>query len=48
MKCIKRLKFLNGYAAGLRWAVNVTTGKLTGLKSYDYHIIMERFPPAIF
>jgi hypothetical protein len=28
--------------------VNVTTGKLTGVKSHDYHIIMERFLPIVF
>jgi hypothetical protein len=28
--------------------VNVKTGKLTGLKSHDYHIIMERLLPVMF
>jgi hypothetical protein len=36
------LKFLDGYTADLRRSVNVTIWKLTGLKSHDYHIIMER------
>jgi hypothetical protein len=42
MNWLKRLKFINGYAAGLRQAMNVTTGKLHELKSHDYHTIMER------
>jgi hypothetical protein len=45
---MKGLKFLDGYAAGLRRSVNITTGKLTGLKSHDYHIIMERLLPVMF
>jgi hypothetical protein len=36
------LKFLDGYAAGVKRCVNVTAGKIHGLKSHDYHIIMER------
>ena len=45
---MKRLKFPDGYAAGLKRAVNVKTGKLNGLKSHDYHIIMERLLPVMF
>jgi hypothetical protein len=42
MRWIKRLKFPDGYAAGVKRCVNVTAGKIHGLKSHDYHIIMER------
>jgi hypothetical protein len=28
--------------------MNVTIEKLTGLKSHDYHIIMERLVPVMF
>jgi hypothetical protein len=28
--------------------MNMMTGKLIGLKSHDYHIIMERFMPVMF
>jgi hypothetical protein len=28
--------------------VNIATGKLIGLKSHDYHIIMERLLPVMF
>jgi hypothetical protein len=48
MRWIKGLKFLNGYAAGLRRSVNMMTWKLIGLKSHDYHIIMERLLPIMF
>jgi hypothetical protein len=47
-KWLKELKFPDGYASGLRRAVNLKTGKLTGLKSHDYHIIMERLLPVMF
>jgi hypothetical protein len=42
MRWMKSLKFPNGYAAGLKQCVNVTVEKIHGLKSHDYHIIMER------
>jgi hypothetical protein len=45
---MKGLKFPDGYAAGLRRSVNMTIGKLIGLKSHDYHIIMERHIPVMF
>jgi hypothetical protein len=45
---MKGLKFLDGYAAGLRRSVNMTTEKLIGLKSHDYHIIMKRLMPIMF
>jgi hypothetical protein len=48
MRWMKRLKFPDGYAAGLRPSVNMTTGKLNGLKSHDYHIIMERLLHVMF
>jgi hypothetical protein len=42
LKWLKKLKFPDRYAANIKRAVNVGTGKLNGLKSHDYHIIMER------
>jgi hypothetical protein len=42
MEWLKILKFPDGYAAGFRRAVNLKTKKITGLKSHDYHIMMER------
>jgi hypothetical protein len=48
MRCMKGLKFPDGYTAGLRRSVNMMTRKLIVLKSYDYHIIMERLLPIMF
>jgi hypothetical protein len=45
---LKNLKFLDGYAAGFRRAMNLKSGKLSGVKSHDYHIFMERLLPVIF
>jgi hypothetical protein len=45
---MKGLKFLDGYATGLKQSVNMATEKLIGLKSHDYHIIMERFLLVLF
>jgi hypothetical protein len=47
LKWLKKLKFLNCYAANIKLAVNVGTGKLSGLKSRDYHIIMEILLPVM-
>ena len=41
MRWMKKIKFPDGYAAGFKRAPNLKTGKLTGLKSHDYHIMME-------
>jgi hypothetical protein len=48
MRWMKRLKFSDCYVAGLRRFVNMMKGKLIGLKSHDYHIIMERLMPVMF
>jgi hypothetical protein len=45
---LKNLKFTDGYAAGFRRDVNLELGKLSGVKSHDYHIFMERLFPVIF
>jgi hypothetical protein len=45
---LKNLKFPDGYATGFRRAVNLDTRKLSGVKSHDYHIFMERLLPVIF
>jgi hypothetical protein len=39
---MKRFKFFDGYTAELKRCVNVKAGKIRGLKSHDYHIVMER------
>jgi hypothetical protein len=48
LRWLKKLKFLDCYASNIKWAVNVSTGKLNGLKSHDYHIIIERLMSVIF
>ena len=45
---MKKIKFPDGYAMGLKRVVNLKTGKLTGLKSHDFHILMERIIPIMF
>jgi hypothetical protein len=47
MRWMKRLKFSDGYAAGLKRCMHVKAGKIHGLKSHDYHIIMERLLPIM-
>jgi hypothetical protein len=41
-------KFPDGYAAGLKRAVNLKIGKLTGLKSHDFYILIDRIIPVMF
>jgi hypothetical protein len=48
MRWMKGFKFSDGYAAGLRRSMNMAIEKLIGLKSQDYHIIMERLLPIMF
>jgi hypothetical protein len=45
---LQNLKFVDGYAVGFRRAVNLETGKLSGVKSHDYHIFLERLIPVMF
>jgi hypothetical protein len=45
---LKNLKFPYGYATSFRRAVNLDTRKLSGVKSHDYHIFMERLIPMMF
>jgi hypothetical protein len=48
LKWLKTLKFSDRYAANIKQAVNVVTSKLNGLKSHDYHIIIERLMSIMF
>jgi hypothetical protein len=38
----------DSYAVGFRRSVNLKTMKMNGLKSHDFHIIMERLMPVMF
>jgi hypothetical protein len=48
MRWMNGLKFPDGYTASLRRSVNMMIGKLLGLKSHDYHIIMKRLMLVMF
>ena len=39
---LKTLKFPDRYAANIKRCVNLNTGRLNGLKSHDFHIMMEQ------
>ncbi|KAK1628376.1 hypothetical protein QYE76_002691 [Lolium multiflorum] len=39
--------FPDGYCSNMIKGVNLSTGKVTGLKSHDYHIWIERLMPVI-
>jgi hypothetical protein len=45
---LKFLKFQDGYSTGFGRAVNLESGKVSGVKSHDYHIFMERLLPVMF
>jgi hypothetical protein len=45
---LQNLKFPDGYAIGFRRVVNLESEKLSGMKSHDYHIFMERLLPIMF
>jgi hypothetical protein len=48
LRWLKKLKFPDHYAYNIKRAINVSTGKLNGLKSDNYHIIIERLMPVMF
>jgi hypothetical protein len=48
LRWLKTLKFPDHYAANIKQIVNISTGKLNGLKSHDYHIFIERLILVIF
>ena len=41
------LKFTDGYASNISKGVNLSMGKVTGLKSHDYHVWIERIMPVM-
>ncbi|KAL1210230.1 hypothetical protein V5N11_021813 [Cardamine amara subsp. amara] len=44
----KSAKFPDGYVSNLSNCVDETSGRLSGLKSHDCHVIMERLFPFVF
>jgi hypothetical protein len=47
LEWIQNLMFPDGYASNQRRGVNLTSLKLKGLKSHDYHIWIERLLPVM-
>jgi hypothetical protein len=47
LEWFETLMFPDGYAANLRRGVNLTTMRINGLKSHDYHIWIERLLPVM-
>ncbi|XP_060966714.1 uncharacterized protein LOC133035059 [Cannabis sativa] len=43
---MKSVRFPDGFAANLDKNVNVDTGKISGLKSHDCHVLLQRLLPA--
>ena len=41
------VKFTDGYASNISKGVNLSTGRVTGLKSHDYHVWIERIMPVM-
>jgi hypothetical protein len=47
LEWMKTLMFPDGYAANLSRGVNLSTMRVLGMKSHDYHIWIERLLPAM-
>jgi hypothetical protein len=47
LEWIQTLMFPDGYAANLRRGVNLSTLRVNGMRSHDYHIWIERLLPAM-
>lgn len=42
---LRRVKFPDGYASNISRCVQVKDNKLVGMKSHDYHILLQRLLP---
>ena len=42
---LKTVKYPDGYAANISKSVNARNGRLTDLKSHDYHVLIQRILP---
>ena len=47
LQWMKELMFPDGYAANLRRGVNLTTLRVNGMKSHDFHVWIQRLLPAM-
>ena len=45
---LKQLKFPDGYASNIARCVNANEGKISGMKSHDCHVFMQRLLPILF
>ena len=45
-KFLKSIKFPDGYAANISRNVNISDGKISGLKSHDCHVLLQRLLPV--
>jgi hypothetical protein len=43
---LKGVKFPNGYASNIGRCVNKLPGKLSGIKSHDCHVFLQRLLPV--
>ena len=43
----KSVKFPDGYASNISQCVNITDGKISGLKSHDCHVLLQRLLPVV-
>jgi hypothetical protein len=46
-KWMKTLRFPDGYAHNVKRGVNLTTLRVNGMKSHDYHVWIERLLPMV-
>jgi hypothetical protein len=47
LKWMKTLMFPDGYAHNVKRGVNLTTMRVNGMKSHDYHVWIERLLPTM-
>jgi hypothetical protein len=47
LKWMKTLRFPDGYAHNVKRGVNLTTLRVNGMKSHDYHVWIERLLPTM-
>ena len=45
-KFLKSVKFPDGYATNISRNVNINDGKISGLKSHDCHVLLQRLLPV--
>ena len=45
-KFLKSVKFPDGYAANISRNVNISDGKISGLKSHDCHVLLQQLLPV--